>query len=41
MEKINIINKLNNMMETQDTEIKNYKETLFKAEDSIKELQKN
>ncbi|MFU1887858.1 methyltransferase domain-containing protein [Bacillus wiedmannii] len=40
VEKINIINKLNNMMETQDTEIKNYKETLFKAEDSIKELQK-
>ncbi|ADK07816.1 TPA: methyltransferase domain-containing protein [Bacillus anthracis] len=40
VEKLNIINKLNNMMENQDTEIKNYKETLFKAEGSIKELQK-
>ncbi|XQM93089.1 hypothetical protein VR050_12060 [Bacillus shihchuchen] len=40
VEKLNIINELNNTMENQDVEIKNYKETLFKAEDSIKELQK-
>lgn len=40
VEKLNIINKLNNVMKNQDTEIKNYKKNLFEAEDSVKELQK-